>query len=74
MDAARKARALRSLVRTVQDSFSALERCPKPVIAAIHAHCIGAGISMASCADIRYASSDAIFSIRVGKLGSGMIG
>lgn len=34
------------------------------MIAAIHGHCFGAGISMASCADIRYAVNDAQFSIK----------
>lgn len=65
LDTARKARALGSLIKTAQDSFTALERCTKPVIAAVHAHCIGAGISMVACADVRYASADALFSIRV---------
>uniref|UniRef100_A0A183BZ47 Delta(3,5)-Delta(2,4)-dienoyl-CoA isomerase, mitochondrial n=1 Tax=Globodera pallida TaxID=36090 RepID=A0A183BZ47_GLOPA len=64
LDTARKARTLRKLIRTVQSSFNSLERCSKPVIAAIHSHCIGAGISLVSCADIRYASADSTFSIR----------
>ncbi|KAL3088284.1 hypothetical protein niasHT_023844 [Heterodera trifolii] len=64
LDTARKARAVRKLIQSVQSSFTSLERCPKPVIAAIHSHCIGAGISLVSCADIRYASIDSTFSIR----------
>lgn len=64
LDAARKSRGIRKLIKHCQDSFSSLEHCPKPVIAAVHSHCIGAGISLASCADIRYATNDAVFSIR----------
>ncbi|VDN85046.1 unnamed protein product [Brugia pahangi] len=55
---------LRELIATCQDSFTSLEKCPKPVIAAIHGHCIGAGISLAAAADIRYASKDAVFSVK----------
>ncbi len=36
----------------------------KPVIAAIHGWCIGAGLDLISAADIRLASSDAKFSLR----------
>lgn len=64
-DAARKARNNREIIKICQDSYTSLEKCPKPIIAAIQGHCIGAGISMASCCDIRYAVSDSIFSIRV---------
>ncbi|KAK5967972.1 hypothetical protein GCK32_006822 [Trichostrongylus colubriformis] len=38
--------------------------CSKPVIAAIHSHCVGAGIDLITACDIRYASSDVMFSIR----------
>lgn len=64
LDVGRKSLKLRELIATCQDSFTALEKCPKPVIAAIHGHCIGAGISLVAAADIRYASNDAVFSIK----------
>lgn len=64
-DAARKGREIRKVILICQQSYSALEKCTKPVIVAIHGHCIGAGISMASCCDIRYAVNDSLFSIRV---------
>jgi enoyl-CoA hydratase len=35
-----------------------------PVLAAIHYTCIGGGIDMTCCADMRYATSDAYFSVR----------
>ncbi|KAK6030237.1 enoyl-CoA hydratase/isomerase family protein [Ostertagia ostertagi] len=64
IDAGRKGRILRRFISTCQDGFTAIEVCPKPVIAAIHSHCIGAGVDLISACDIRYASSDAMFSIR----------
>uniref|UniRef100_A0A915BHA6 Delta(3,5)-Delta(2,4)-dienoyl-CoA isomerase, mitochondrial n=2 Tax=Parascaris univalens TaxID=6257 RepID=A0A915BHA6_PARUN len=64
LDVARKARRLRDMIAICQDSFSSVERCTKPVIASAHGHCIGAGINLFACADIRYASADTVFSIR----------
>ncbi|HOO90181.1 MAG TPA: enoyl-CoA hydratase-related protein [Syntrophales bacterium] len=52
-----------------QDCFSAIERCRKPTIAAIHSHCIGGGVDLICACDIRIASRDAIFSIRETRLG-----
>lgn len=65
MDISRKSRLIRDLIAVCQDSFTSLEKCPKPIVAAVHNHCIGAGVSLITAADIRYASADAIFSIRV---------
>lgn len=42
-----------------------LQKCVKPVITSVHSNCIGAGIDLVTAADIRYASKDALFSIRV---------
>ncbi|KAL3993595.1 Enoyl-CoA hydratase/isomerase family protein [Acanthocheilonema viteae] len=64
LDVGRKSLKLRELIATCQDSFTSLEKCPKPVIAAIHGHCIGAGISLVAAADIRYASNNTVFSIK----------
>ncbi len=48
----------------MQDAFQALETLDVPVIAAIHGACIGAGIELASCADIRLCSQDAMFALK----------
>ena len=64
-DVARKAFSIMHLVRSYQESFTAIERCPKPVIAAIHGGCIGAGVDMTSACDIRYATEDSFFCIKV---------
>jgi enoyl-CoA hydratase/carnithine racemase len=51
-----------------QQSMSIISDCRKPVIAAIHGACIGGGVDMACCCDIRIASADAYFSVRETKL------
>ncbi|MFZ0491876.1 MAG: crotonase/enoyl-CoA hydratase family protein [Acidimicrobiia bacterium] len=56
-------------IKRLQGSFSALAASPLPVIAAIHGHCIGAGVDLITAADIRLASADAIFSVRETRLG-----
>lgn len=56
-------------VRRLQQSFTALERCPVPVIAAIHGYCLGAGIDLITACDIRLAAADATFSVRETRMG-----
>lgn len=48
----------------MQDSISSLENCQKPVIAAIHSACVGAGVNLIAAADIRYCSEDAWFTVK----------
>jgi enoyl-CoA hydratase len=61
---AAKAFAARSSILRLQQAISSVAECPKPVVAAIHGHCIGGGVDLASACDIRLASSDAVFSVR----------
>ncbi|MDP5069975.1 MAG: crotonase/enoyl-CoA hydratase family protein, partial [Congregibacter sp.] len=63
-DPARRAEAFRRNVLVMQDNLSAMEKCRKPVLAAIHNTCIGGAMDMVTCADMRYATADAWFSIR----------
>lgn len=63
-----KRQALYQSIKDMQRTFSSVARCPKPVIAAIHGHCIGAGIDLITACDIRYASEDSTFSIRETKI------
>lgn len=60
----RKREKLRRFVLDLQDTLTSLERCRKPVIAAIHGACIGGGIDLICCADLRYSSADAHFSVK----------
>ena len=60
----RSREALRRAILDLQDTLSSLERCRKPVLAAIHGGCIGGGIDLITCADMRYCSADAWFTIK----------
>ena len=60
---------LRRLILDLQDTLSALERCRKPVLAAIHGACVGGGIDLICCADVRYAAADARFTVKEIDLG-----
>ena len=51
-------------VTRMQRSFSVLEQCRLPVIAAIQGGCIGGGVDLASACDIRYATKDAFLVIQ----------
>ncbi len=64
IEPSRRAEAFVRNVRAMQDNLTAMEKCRKPVLAAIHNTCIGGAIDMVTCADMRYASADAWFSIR----------
>lgn len=63
-DPARRAEQFRLNVLRMQDNLSAIEKCRKPVLAAIHFSCIGGGIDLVCCCDMRYATEDAYFSVR----------
>ncbi len=65
---AARARGARTEVLRLQDSITAVARCPKPVIAAVHGYCIGGGVDLIAACDIRLASADAVFSVREAKM------
>jgi enoyl-CoA hydratase len=52
------------LIGEWQRSADSIERCTKPVIAAIAGACIGGGMDLAAACDLRLCSSDARFSVR----------
>ena len=60
----RKREKLRRVILDLQDTLTSLERCRKPVLAAIHGACVGGGIDLVCCADMRYAAADAFFTIK----------
>ena len=56
--------ALRRYILDLQDTVTSLERCRKPVLAAIHGACIGGAVDLVCCADMRYAAADASFQVK----------
>lgn len=56
-------------IYALQAGISAFEKCRKPVIAAIHGHCVGAGLDLATACDIRLCSKSALFSLREAAVG-----
>lgn len=60
--------ALYSQIKTLQVTISCLAESPKPVIAAVHGHCLGGGMGLITGCDVRYGSADSVFSIRETRL------
>ncbi len=61
-------RALYHEIKRLQACISAPEKCRKPVIAAVHNHCIGGGVDLTTACDIRLCTEDATFSIHETKI------
>ena len=57
------------LVRKTQDIHTRLERLTRPTVAVIHGHCLGAGLELVLCCDIRLCSQETIFALPEAKLG-----
>lgn len=55
--------------RDVWGGLSAVLQCPVPVVAAVEGNCMGAGVEMASCCDIRVAGVSARFGAPIARLG-----
>ncbi|MEE6490531.1 hypothetical protein FKM82_015898 [Ascaphus truei] len=63
-DTARMAWNMRRKISEYQETFSVIEKCPKPVIVAIHNGCIGGGVDLITACDIRYCTQDAWFQVK----------
>ncbi|XP_075238888.1 delta(3,5)-Delta(2,4)-dienoyl-CoA isomerase, mitochondrial-like [Convolutriloba macropyga] len=68
-DVARRAFFAEQIVKKFQDDITALEQCNKPVIAAVHNGCIGAGLNLITACDMRYCTSDAWFQLKEVEIG-----
>jgi enoyl-CoA hydratase len=60
--------AFYNLLKRIQEIHTKLERLSKPTVAAIHGHCLGAGLELALCCDIRLCSSETVFALPEAKL------
>lgn len=69
IDSADDEAAIDTSIAQLQDSIRSLATLQYPVIAAITGYCIGGGLDLAACSDIRICSNDTIFSLREIRLG-----
>ena len=51
-------------IKQLQDAITCIAECRKPVIAAVHGYCLGAGLDMVTACDFRVCSADAVFSLK----------
>ncbi|WCJ37110.1 Delta(3 5)-Delta(2 4)-dienoyl-CoA isomerase mitochondrial [Euphorbia peplus] len=55
---------IRKEIKFLQNTFSAVEQCRKPVIASVHGYCVGGGVDLVAACDICYCTEDSIFSLK----------
>ena len=51
-------------LKHLQDCVSSIEKCKKPVLAAIHKGCIGGGVDITTACDMRYCTEDGYFVVK----------
>jgi enoyl-CoA hydratase len=68
-DEGRKREAFRRHLLDLHDRLSVIEKCRYPVLAAIQGGCVGGGLDMTVCADMRYCTKDAFFVVQEVNIG-----
>lgn len=63
-DTARTSWNMRKTIVKYQETFSVIEKCPKPVIVAVHGACVGGGVDLITACDIRLCTQDAWFQVK----------
>ncbi len=63
--------ATRAYDATTAATFSSIYEFPKPTIAMIRGYCIGGGLGLATCCDLRICSDNSRFAVPAAKLGLG---
>lgn len=63
-DTARTSWKIRNTILKYQETFSVIEKCPKPVVVAVHGACIGGGVDLITACDIRLCTQDAWFQVK----------
>ncbi|EAL92136.1 hypothetical protein KXW98_006702 [Aspergillus fumigatus] len=64
VDPARKAAHLRRHIVSFQDCITAVERCEKPVIVAMHGFSLGLAVDLSTAADVRVCTRDTKFAVK----------
>lgn len=65
----RSSYTLRTCVRELQQSISAVEALRIPVLVAIHGGCVGGGVDLATACDLRYCTADSFFCVQETNVG-----
>jgi enoyl-CoA hydratase len=63
--------ATRAYEVTTSATFDGIYEFPKPTIAMIRGYCVGGGLGLASCCDLRICADDSRFAVPAAKLGLG---
>jgi enoyl-CoA hydratase/carnithine racemase len=63
--------AVKRYGEVVEKSYIAFHEFPKPTIAMIRGYCIGGGMGLATCCDLRIATEKSTFAVPAAKLGLG---
>lgn len=63
-DRGRSGEKSRRDIKFMQEAITAIEKCRKPVIAAVQGACIGGGVDIITACDIRFCTEDAFFSVK----------
>lgn len=63
-DPARQAAMIRKHVTSFQDGITAIERCEKPVVVAMHGYSLGLAVDISTAADIRLCSRDVRLAVK----------
>ncbi|CAI7591095.1 unnamed protein product [Penicillium pancosmium] len=64
LDPARAATLMRRHIAEFQDCITAVERCEKPVVVAMHGFALGLAIDLSTAADVRICSRDVKFAVK----------
>ena len=67
-DVAKRGKPVIAYIRDWQSCVTDMERCRKPVIAAVHNACVGGGVDFITAADIRVCTQDAYFQVSAEKM------
>ncbi len=62
-------RSAREFITLIHDACAAMRECPVPVVARINGWCLGAGLEIAACCDLRLAAAHAVFGMPEVRLG-----